>query len=173
LPIAAQAEVLIRGLARVGIIALVDEATGYVAKELRPWVHTFPADYYRELFRLRGKTYPPIKNQMPRYFGKLTNDIVYARLAPGVLEELRRTTPQDEKGRLKTHLHRRLTDDDDVGHPKLLQRLGSVVTLMRMCNDGDYAGFEKLIDRMHPRYQDAPLFPNLKDSEDEIVSVET
>ena len=56
--VAQHAEILIRGLANVGIIALVDEATGYqnlrardalakileafVAKELRKWVRTFP-----------------------------------------------------------------------------------------------------------------------------------
>jgi hypothetical protein len=137
--IAAKAELIIRGLAHVGIIALVDEATGYqddrdrralakileafVQKELKPWVHTFPADYYRELYRLRGLAYPPKGNKMPRYFGVLTNNIVYERLAPGVLAELRRITPRDDKGRLKDHLHRRLTDD--VGHPKLLQHLGA------------------------------------------------
>ena len=66
----AAADILIRALANVGIIALVDEATGFqrdraatalaeilekfIAKELRPWVQTFPNDYYAELFRLRG-----------------------------------------------------------------------------------------------------------------------
>lgn len=73
--IAAQAEILVRGFARVGIIALVDEATGYqrdrakdalakilesfVAKELQPYMQTFPADFYEQLFRLRGLPYPP------------------------------------------------------------------------------------------------------------------
>lgn len=173
---AAQADIIIRGLAEVGIVALIDEATGYqddrdrralakileafVAKELKPWVHTFPADYYRELYRLRGLTYPPRGNKMPQYFGVLTNDIVYRRLAPGVLAELRRVIPRNEKGRLKHHLHRRLTDD--VGHPKLLQHLGSVVTLMRISSDKDYAGFQKLLDKLHPRHADAPLFEQEK-----------
>ena len=67
---ATRADMLIRGLAQVGIIALIDEATGFqddrprralakileafIAKELQPWVQTFPADFYREIFRLRG-----------------------------------------------------------------------------------------------------------------------
>ena len=58
LHIARQCEILVRGFARVGIIALVDEATGFqrdrtkdalarileafVAKELQPWVKNFP-----------------------------------------------------------------------------------------------------------------------------------
>src|SRR5262249_53245705 len=72
--IAEQCEILVRGFARVGIVALVHEATGYqdsrakdalakileafIAKELRKWVSTFPIDYYKELFRLRGWTFP-------------------------------------------------------------------------------------------------------------------
>jgi len=109
-----QAETLVRGFARVGIIALVDEATGYqkerardalatileafVAKELQPWIKTFPPEYYEHLFRFRGLSYPPKQaNYRPRYFGKLTNDFIYKRLAPGVLEELKKQAVQDEK----------------------------------------------------------------------------
>lgn len=70
-----KAEILIRGLAEVGVIALIDEATGYqrdrerdalakileafVAKEIQPYITTFPPEYYEELFRLRGLEYPP------------------------------------------------------------------------------------------------------------------
>lgn len=171
--IAKQCEVLVRGFAAVGIIALIDEATGYqedrdrqalskileafIAKELRRWVQTFPVDYYKELYRLRGLAYPPTGgNKMPRYFGRLTNEIVYERLAPGVLEELRKTSPRDNKGRLKHHYHRRLTDD--VGHPKLLQHLGAVVACMKLSKDGDYDGFIKVLDKHYPKQTPLPLF---------------
>src|SRR5262249_45763036 len=106
--IAVQCEILVRGFARVGIIALVDEATGYqadrardslakileafVTKELRKWVKTFPAEFYQELFRLRGLPYNGSVKK-PQYIGHLTNDLVYSRLAPGVLDELRKLTP--------------------------------------------------------------------------------
>lgn len=75
--IAHQCEILMRGFARVGIIALVDEVTGYqkdrardalakileayVTKELQPWIRTFDPDYYEHMFRLRGLSYPPEK----------------------------------------------------------------------------------------------------------------
>jgi hypothetical protein len=68
--IAKQAMILIRGFASVGIIALVDEATGYqyerprrdleeylkkfLAERLRRWVRTFPGDYFKHLCRLKG-----------------------------------------------------------------------------------------------------------------------
>jgi hypothetical protein len=73
--LAKQCEILVRGFARVGIIALVDEATGYqrdrardslakileafVAKELQPYVRKFPAEFYEEMFRLRGLPFAP------------------------------------------------------------------------------------------------------------------
>jgi hypothetical protein len=160
--IVVQCQVLARGLMRVGIIALVDEATGYqkdrerdalaqilekfVAKELQPYVKTFPADYYEEMFRLRGLKYPPDNPQFrPQYFGLLTNDIVYERLAPGLLHELKRQANKDEK---KAHLHRRLTQE--VGHPKLREHLASVVTIMKLSDD--YPDFIGKLNRVHHRY---------------------
>lgn len=162
--IAQQAEILVRGFARVGIIALVDEATGFqkdrakdalaqileafVAKELQPYVRTFPTDYYEHLFRLRGLKYPPENPKFrPQYFGVLTNDIVYERLAPGLLEELKRQAAKDEK---KAHLHRRLTQE--VGHPKLREHLASVVTAMKL--SGDYRDFIAKLNMLHPRFGD-------------------
>ena len=123
--IADACRLLSRGLTRVGIIGLVDEATGYqrdraanalaeilekfIAKELRPWVHTLPDEFYAELFRLRGLDFPEESVKRPQYFGHLTNDIIYRRLAPEILERLKEATPRAPSGRLKYHLHRRLT----------------------------------------------------------------
>ncbi|MXS84175.1 P63C domain-containing protein [Nitrosomonas oligotropha] len=169
--IADRAEMLLRGLAEVGIIALVDEATGYqndrakdalakileafVAKELQPWVHTFPSEYYENLFRLRGLSFPRDSVKKPMYFGHLTNNIIYSRLAPKVLEQLKKDTPRDDKGRHKEHLHRRLTTD--VGHPKLREHLASVITLMKISNR--YGEFEGLLDRVHPKYNETMPLP--------------
>lgn len=164
-----QCEVLVRGFARVGIIALVDEATGYqrerakdalakileawVAKELQPYVRAFPPDYYEEMFRLRGLAYPPPDNPSfrPQYFGVLTNDIVYERLAPGLLDELKKQANKDEK---KAHLHRRLTQE--IGHPRLREHIASVVTAMKLSDN--YPDFIGKLNRIHPRFGDtAPL----------------
>lgn len=160
----AAADVLIRALANVGIIALVDEATGFqrdraadalatileafIAKELQPWIRTFPDEFYEQLFHLRGLEFPRDTVKRPQYFGHLTNDIVYRRLAPNVLEELKKATPKREDGRLKHHLFRRLTPE--IGHPKLREHLASVVTIMKLSND--YNDFEQKLDQIHPRY---------------------
>jgi len=157
------ADILIRGLANIGIIALVDEATGYqrdrakdalqriledfIAKELRPWVRTFPDEFYAQLFRLRGMTWPRDTVKKPQFFGHLTNDIVYKRLAPGVLDELRNTTPKVD-GRYKHQFHRRLTED--VGHPKLREHLASVITIMKLSDT--YQDFKHKLDRVHTPY---------------------
>jgi len=162
--LADQAELLVRGFARVGIIALVDEATGYqkdraadslarileafIAKELQPWVKTFPADYYEQLFRLRGLDYQKDTPKRPQYFGVLTNDIVYRRLAPGVLDELKRVSTKGDNGRSKHKLFQKLTQN--IGYPKLREHLGSVVTLMKLSDD--YRDFRLKLDRIHPPF---------------------
>ncbi|MFT0547464.1 P63C domain-containing protein [Allopusillimonas ginsengisoli] len=162
---AVHADILMRGFARVGIISLVDEATGYqrdrakdalakilesfVAKELQPYMKTFPIDYYEHLFRLRGLAYPPEQNPSfrPQYFGRLTNDIVYERIAPGLLVEIKKQAAKDEK---KAHLHRRLTQE--VGHPKLKEHLASVTTVMKLSRD--YPDFIGKLNMIHPRFGD-------------------
>lgn len=159
-------DILIRGLANVGIIALVDEATGYqrdraasaladileqfIAKELQPWVKTFPDTYYEQLFRLRGLEFPRQSVKKPQYFGHLTNDIIYKRLAPAVLEELKRETPKDPKGRRKEKFFQRLTPE--LGHPKLREHMASVVTIMKLSKN--YGEFKENLDAIHPAYND-------------------
>jgi hypothetical protein len=94
--IAERCEILVRGFARVGVIALVDEATGYqeerdreelhkllaayISEELLPWAKRFPDEFFREMFRLRGWQYHPMTKQGPRKAGELTSQIVYCPL---------------------------------------------------------------------------------------------
>jgi hypothetical protein len=162
--IAARCEILLRGFARVGIIALVDEATGFqrdraatalarileafIAKELQKYVQTFPPDYYEQIFRLRGMEYPKDTVQRPRYFGILTNDLVYDRLAPGALEALKKANPKDEAtGRRKHKNFQWLTSN--AGYPKLREHLGAVVATMRMSSD--WHDFKSKLDKHYPR----------------------
>ena len=173
--VAMQADILIRGFADVGIIALVDEATGFqderdrralalilekfIAKELRPYVKTFPLEYYKQLCRLKGVPFSP-DMKLPQYFGHLTNNLIYSRLAPGVLRELRNRNPS-QHGRRKHKHHQHLTED--IGHPKLLQHLGSVVTLMRLSKS--WGELETVMDDIHPPYEDRPLFAHLEEED--------
>lgn len=171
--IAQKCEILLGGLAQVGIIALVDEATGYqyvrarealekileqfIAKELFKWVKTFPNEFYQELFRLRNWRYTPSVKR-PALVGKLTNDLVYQRLAPGVLDELKKLNPKTPKGTRKTHHHRWLTRD--FGHPRLREHLSAVVALMRA--SAKWEDFKRMINRALPKYEHLPLFDQPK-----------
>lgn len=162
--IAKQCEILVRGFARVGIIALVDEATGYqdyrtrqalekvleqfISQELLKWIKMFPDDFYREMFRLRGWHYSSESFKRPSLVGRLTNDLVYERLAPGVLDELKRTTLKDEKGRYKHRFHQHLTED--VGHPRLREHLSAVIALMRASTT--WSQFYRMMQRAFPKY---------------------
>lgn len=176
--IAKKAKLIIRALAHMGIIALVDEATGYqkdrasdalskileafIAKELQPWVKTFPDEYYQQIFKLRGLNFPVDTVRRPQYFGHLTNDIVYKRLAPAVLEELKKSTPRAPSGKMQSHLHRRLTPE--FGHPKLREHMASVVTVMKLSTN--YADFQSKLDIIHPRYDETLSMDFLKEELD-------
>lgn len=169
-------ELLTRALARVGIAALIDEATGYqdvrdrqalqaildafLSQELAAWARRFPDAFYKEMFRLREwewNTLKQGKGQGPRVIGKYTNDFVYARLAPGILDELQRRNPADERGHRRSKHHQWLSED--VGHPALAQHLHAVIGLMKASESWDQ--FTKLINRAFPRrtdINDLPLF---------------
>lgn len=163
-PLAFQADLIMRGLATVGIIALIDEATGYqkdrakdalaqileafISKELQPWLRTFPADFYQEIFRLRGLPFNPSSVKRPQYFGVLTNNIVYDRLAPGVREELQKGVPRNDEGRPTAKYFQKLTQN--TGYPKLREHLGSIVMLMKLSEKWD--DFMDKLDRFHPKF---------------------
>lgn len=171
--IAAQCEIVVRALSKVGIIALVDEVTGYqqvrdrealqkilekyLTDEWAKWTKTFPDDYYKELFRLKGIKYPTGAGgtKKPGYVGHWTNDIVYSRLAPGVLSELKKKNPRGPSGSRPRKFHQHFTRD--YGHPALKEHLSNVTFLMKTC-DTDQELKEKL-DRVAPKHADTPLLP--------------
>jgi hypothetical protein len=170
-----KAEILMRGLARVGVIALVDEATGYqeirdrfalqqildtyIGKELAKWVKTFPDEFYQNVFRLRKWKFEAGSSKRPMMMAKLTADLVYSRLAPGVLDELRNLTPKDPKGRRKNKLFQRLSSD--IGHPALRDHLSGVVFLLKASEDWD--AFHHSLDRVTPQFGKTLLLPLVDD----------
>lgn len=178
------AEILIRSFAKVGIIALIDEVTGfqdvrdrqalnkllegYITTDLQKWVKTFPDEFYRNLFRLRGWPYNPLTTNRPGVTAYYTVNLIYERLAPGVLDELRELNKKERgKGKLFQHL------SNDIGHPKLREHIHSVMALQRACGS-DWDLFMSMLDRAFPKYMDGKqlrLFVG-KVSNDDIVSLE-
>lgn len=163
--VAKHAEVIVRALARVGIIALVDEATGYqyererqelqkilskyISEELLPWQKRFPDEFYKEIFRLNDWGYfmsGNIKIQdRPGVIGHWTKKFVYAVLPKGVLEVLLEKTPRSERGNLKQRLHQRLTKEEGIEH--LNKVIVSVITLMNISEN--WKEFERLWNKKY------------------------
>jgi len=172
-------ELLMRGLAHIGIIALVDEATGYqytrtrlalaeifekfIANELAKWAKTFPDEFYEQLFRLTGWDVRDALRRRPAVVGHYTNDIIYRRLAPHILDELRRKNPVNENGRRAARHFQWLTAD--LGHPKLREHFAAVLALMRASDTWDR--FMAMLDASLPRLDETPdMFPLLGADED-------
>ena len=159
--IADRCEILIRGLATVGIIALIDEATGFqrireerslanilekfIAKKLQPYTRTFPYEFYQEIFRLKG--WPgPDGQKRPIIIAQYTNDFIYARLAPGVLDELKRINPTIAPGRRRHLQYQWFTPDP--GYAKLNQHIAAVMALMRA--SPNWTVFQRNLNRAFP-----------------------
>lgn len=175
LQLAIISEIMVRSLSKVGISALVDEATGYQAardkdslqqllalylsEEKLKWAKMFPDEYYKHLFRLRGWVYSPVNTKRTQLIGKLTNQLVYEKLPPRVLEELRRLNPvvNNKTGRrLSTH-HQYLSTE--IGQADLRDHLLQLIAVMRL--SPNWKGFLKNFQRAFPGedgYQDEFAF---------------
>jgi hypothetical protein len=146
------ADVLLNGFEQIGIISLVDDATGYtkvrardelqailaayISAELLPWAKRFPDSFYEELHRVWGWNYTHGSNARNAYIGKLTKALIYDPLPPGVIEELESRNPYDPEKRRRKHLHHQLLTSG-VGHPHLEKQIVSVTTLLRISSDKD------------------------------------
>lgn len=171
--LAQRAAILQHGFATLGIIGLVDRITGYedfkkafdfgriieafVAKEMQPYVQKFPPEYYREICRLRDIPYDPNSVKRPSYFGHLTNNVTYLRLAPGVWKELKEKARKAQKSEqaAKPHLHRFLTGD--VGDPRLREVIAKNVAVMQLSDD--WFDFLAKLDRVLPPFNQTLQLP--------------
>lgn len=160
--IAHTCDLLMRGLAHVGIIALVDEATGYqeerakaelqkileayISEELLPWTKRFGDDFFRQIYRLQGWPYKPGTAKRTPYVGKLINKYVYERLPEGVLPALRSRNPVTSKG-WRAHKHHQFLTVD-TGDKHLDRQITAVLTIMRVSDDKHQ--FEELFEKAFP-----------------------
>ena len=151
LHIAEKCEILLRGFARVGIIALVDEATGYqeqrdrdelqkflalyLSEERLKWAKMFPDEYYKQLFRLRGWTYSPLSVRRPKFVGWLTNELVYKKLPANALDELRNLNPIKNKKTYRRGSAHFQHLSADIGQPDLRDHLLQLIAIMRISSN--------------------------------------
>ncbi len=155
LAIADKLYAIMTAFAKTGLVAVIDEVTGYqsdrdrdelqkllsayISEELMPWTKRFPDEFYKQMFRLKNWTYNG--NNRPRYVGKLTNQYIYEQLPDGVLEELKQKTPKNKR------LHQSLTDE--IGVPHLDKQLQKVIALMQASDTWDE--FETLFGKAKNR----------------------
>lgn len=143
--LAAMAEIIVRACAKVGIIALVDEATGYqqlrhkqalqiklqafIAEEMQEWVKVFPDEFWLELARLEGVRYSP--RNRPLRWGKYVMAFVYDAIDGDVGKELRKKNPNPH---FRKNHHQWLKQH---GKESVHRQIGSVIAIMKLCNDMD------------------------------------
>ncbi len=143
--LAMQAEIVIRACAKVGIIALIDEATGYqkvraknalqlkvqafIADDLQEWARMFPEEFWYELARLEGIRYSA--RSRPLRWGKYVMMFVYDAIDPEIGNELRRKNPNPH---FKQNHHQWLKQ---FGRDKVHDQIQRVVTIMKLCEDMD------------------------------------
>lgn len=161
--IARACKALHRGFARIGVIGLVDEATGYQAvrnknalqeildkylqDHARKWAKTFPDEFWIKLLRVKGYPgYYALKR--PAFVGHWVNDIVYDRLAPGIRTKLDLINPRLASGRRKNTHHQHTTEDH--GLPELKEHLTKVMVLMDASSNDTQ--FQRLLNRSLQKY---------------------
>ncbi len=145
LRIAHQAEVILRSCAKIGIIALIDEATGYqavrekqalqlklqafIAEEMQEWARLFPEDFWVQLARLESVHYSP--RNRPIRWGRYVMAFVYDAVDKDVGNELRKKNPSPH---FKQNLHQWLKE---YGREKVRDHLHEVLGVMKTCHDMD------------------------------------
>ncbi len=167
--LAQSCEILMRSLAKTGLVALIDECTGYdqvrdkfalqalldkyLRKEFAEWAKRFPDSFYKEIFRLNNWKFEDIISKKPSIVGKYTNDIVYSRLLPELVDELEVRNPKNEAGYRDAKHHQWL---NDVGHIDLNAHIRGVTAIMRASNN--WKDFKELLDKIYPKKSSKDIF---------------
>ncbi|OIQ27088.1 MAG: hypothetical protein BM562_15320 [Alphaproteobacteria bacterium MedPE-SWcel] len=158
-----KAEILIRALADIAIVALVDEATGfqhererdalhkllsvYLAEERLAWAKRFPDEFYKQIYRLKGWDSPVGKAKTP-LLGHITNDIVYDRLPEGVLPKLRELNPTGDQTKRRKWKHHQFLSPD-VGQNDLRDHILQILPIMKISKN--WSGFMRHLNIAFPK----------------------
>jgi P63C domain len=162
-----KAEVLLLALADTAMVSLVDEATGYQAvrpqnalqsylelvirRELAVWAKKFPDEFYENIYKLRGWTWPGMSKNRYSVVANYTTNLIYDRLGPGITEELINKTPMTDKGYRPNRLHQWLSDE--IGDPMLATHMASIINFQRLAiaNRYGWKRFVHMVDQVMPR----------------------
>lgn len=165
--LARQAEIIIRSAAKIGIVALIDEVTGYsdnkrkdeyrelfkdfIREEFRQWEKEVPEKFFDMIYKLYGlKRKNPNSTKHPSFFGNFIRKYVYFPLANtngAILEELDKKNPVVyASGGRKYKFHQFLAEE--IGLPAFRAHLWQVVGIGASATDKDT--FDKAFYRAFP-----------------------
>ena len=159
--IAFKCGVLLSSCAKVGLIALIDEATGYqyeraqdalevkinafIADDLRDWEKTFPDELWEMFGRLTNWQGP--LHSRPKWWGKLVMELIYDSLDSDVAEYLKSHKPPPRYGQ---NYHQWFTQD--FGLKKPIPHIYKVIGLGEDCQT-----IRELREKVAHYYRKEPL----------------
>jgi P63C domain len=142
--IAIKADMFLVACAKTGLIALIDEVTGYqyeraeealrlklnlfLEQEMRKWEKTFPDELWREFGRLTN--WQGRLHERPKHWGKLVLELVYGYLDREVLDWLRENAPAPRKGQ---NYHQWLSSQ--YGLKRLTEHLWMLIGIAKTCHN--------------------------------------
>jgi len=139
--IAIRCAIILSSCAKVGLTALIDEATGYqyerdphalqvklmafISEELRAWEKTFPDELWEEFGRLTN--WKGALHSRPKWWGKLVTELIYDTLDPDVTKYLKENKPP-----AGVRWFQQLTEN--LGVRQLVSRCYEVIGVAKTCN---------------------------------------
>jgi hypothetical protein len=140
--IAVNCSMFLAACARVGLLALIDEATGYqyeraedalqvklrafLEEEMRAWEKTFPDELWREFGRLTN--WKGTIHNRPKYWGKLVMELVYGYLDRDVADWLKENAPAPRHGQ---NYHQWLSSQ--YGLKRLVEHIWMLIGIATTC----------------------------------------
>ncbi len=177
--LARQAEIILRSAAKVGIAALIDEATGFtkdkwkeeyrelfkefIRNEHRKWASEFPDQFFDVIYNLY-KLPRKHKNQHPQFFAGFIRKYVYSPLLNSrgaILELLDEKNPTVYVGGGRRHKLFQFLEDE-VGMPALRAHIWQIVGIGNATKTKE--SFERGFSRAFPQAgAQGDLFDDYKD----------
>lgn len=146
---------------RLGLIALIDEATGYqrargvdalqvkyhafVSDRFREWEKVFPDELWEQFGRLTNWQGP--LHSRPKWWGHLVNELIYDMMDPDVAKYLRENKPKPALG---VKYHQWLTAD--FGAKALLTHIYQIIGIAKGC-----ASLRELKEKVALAFSDRPV----------------
>ena len=140
--IAIQAGMFLAACSDIGLISLIDEATGYqyerakdalevklkafLEEEMRAWEKTFPDELWLEFGRLTNWKGPV--HSRPKYWGILVNELVYDYMDSDVAQWLRENAPKPRSGQ---NYHQWLSSQ--YGLRRLVEHIWKLIGIAKTC----------------------------------------